>query len=121
MISAVRPKATRLCHSVLSCQLPCWSLARSAVAREKVATMVPPGVERTSGSLPTLPRRSTLFTPFAMRDAPICQVLKVEDSRWGRGGAEPGEGALILVVGSCSSREKNRRSFDYGFAFAQDD
>jgi hypothetical protein len=36
------------------------------VARPKLATMTPLGVERISGSLPTFPKRVTLFTLLAM-------------------------------------------------------
>src|SRR6266581_986106 len=64
MISAVRLKATRLCHSVLSCQFPWPSFWRSAVASENEATMVPPFVERITGSLPTCPSKIALLTPF---------------------------------------------------------
>src|ERR1700759_4847441 len=83
----MRWKATRLCHSVLSVQLPVWSLARSAVASEKLATVMPPWVVRISGSLPTLPRRMTLLTPFAM-----VTPFGVEDSRTSldRSGCEKG-------------------------------
>src|SRR5882757_7450215 len=71
-----------LCHSVLSAQLPWASFARSAVASEKLATVMPPAVERISGSLPTLPRRKTLLTPFAMMGAPVlCRfaTLRIAD------------------------------------------
>src|SRR5580698_3648534 len=54
-----------LCHSVLSTQFA-TSFFRSAVARVNDATVIPPAVARISGSLPTLPRRNTLLTPFAM-------------------------------------------------------
>src|SRR3984885_1867893 len=64
MISAVRLKATRLCHCVPSCQFPWPSFWRSAVASENEATMVPPFVERISGSLPTCPTKIALLTPF---------------------------------------------------------
>src|SRR3974390_3748157 len=60
-----------LCHSVRSCQLPSLSLARSVVASEKVAMVMPLGVDFTSGSLPRLPIRVTLLTPRAIRTAPI--------------------------------------------------
>ena len=51
------------------------------VARVKLAMVMPPAVERISGSLPTLPRRRTLLTPFAMVMLQLLLVLKVEDSR----------------------------------------
>ena len=65
-ISAVRPKAVRLCHSVWSCQFPSLSFLRSLVAKLNFATAMPPGVYFTSGSFPRLPTRMTLFTPRAM-------------------------------------------------------
>src|SRR5689334_16131476 len=52
---------TQRCHSVFSCFWPLWSFHVRLVAREKVATRLPPVVERTSGSFPRLPIRVTLF------------------------------------------------------------
>jgi len=48
----------------------CASFARSAVARVKLAMVMPPLVVRISGSLPTWPRRKTLLTPFAIVVSP---------------------------------------------------
>src|SRR5205085_9416751 len=70
-ISAVRWKATRLCHSVRSCHWPSLSLKRSLVARENFATAMPLGVYFTSGSLPRLPIRITLLTLFDIKSAPL--------------------------------------------------
>src|ERR1700677_564233 len=66
MISAALWYAVRLCHSVRSCHSPALSLKRSEVARVRLATGKPLGKNLTSGSLPTLPRRMTLLTLFAM-------------------------------------------------------
>ena len=46
-------------------------LMRSVVAMEKLATVMPPAVERISGSLPTLPSRMTLLTLFAMKNCSV--------------------------------------------------
>src|ERR1051325_8930188 len=54
-------QATHLCHSVFSCLLPDASFQARLVASEKVATRLPPEVERTSGSLPRFPINVTLF------------------------------------------------------------
>src|SRR5450755_88240 len=87
-ISAVRWKATRLCHSVLSCQLPSLSLKRSLVASVKRAIAMPLGVYFTSGSLPRLPRRMTLLTLFAMRNSSClrcgmcCELQRISESGW---------------------------------------
>src|SRR5882672_10387307 len=51
-----------LCHSVSSCLLPVLSRQRRLVARVKLATGCPDGVDRTSGSRPRLPIRMTLLT-----------------------------------------------------------
>src|SRR6266851_6903707 len=61
MISAVRWKATRLCHSTLSCQSPRPSLKDSFVASERLTT-IPLRRLCTSGSFPTLPTNRTLLT-----------------------------------------------------------
>src|SRR3954469_25610765 len=52
---------TQRCHSVFSCLAPLASFHDRLVAREKVATRLPPVVERTSGSLPRFPISITLF------------------------------------------------------------
>src|SRR5690349_667702 len=54
-------QTTQRCHSVFSCRCPLWSFQVRLVAREKVATRLPPVVERTSGSFPRFPIRVTLF------------------------------------------------------------
>src|SRR5262245_12535902 len=51
-----------LCHSVCSWRWPFLSRQRRLVARLKLATGWPEGVERTSGSRPRLPIRITLLT-----------------------------------------------------------
>src|SRR4030043_96764 len=58
--------ATILCHSVFSCLLPEASFQKSVVAKEKLATGVPEGVYRTSGSFPALPTNITLLTYLIM-------------------------------------------------------
>src|SRR3974377_118963 len=75
-----------LCHSVRSCQLPSLSLARAVVASEKVAMVMPLGVDFTSGSLPRLPIRVTLLTPRAIRTAPVLN----HEIEWNPGGRRPG-------------------------------
>src|SRR6476620_12320232 len=52
---------TQRCHSVFSCLAPAASFHSRLVASEKVATRLPPVVERTSGSLPRFPISCTLF------------------------------------------------------------
>src|SRR6476661_1424742 len=52
---------TQRCHSVFSCLTPDWSFQDRLVASEKVATRLPPVVDRTSGSLPRFPINTTLF------------------------------------------------------------
>src|SRR5689334_20310902 len=60
-ISACLPKQTIWCHSVCSCFCPFLSRQRRLVAIVQVATGCPDGRDRTSGSLPRLPIRMTLF------------------------------------------------------------
>src|SRR5258705_9189587 len=75
-ISASRCHSTTLCHSVRSCHSPLLSLKRSFVAKAILATGVPLGVYLTSGSLPRLPIRITLFTLLpAMSAAPSAPSL----------------------------------------------
>src|SRR5512142_2298204 len=50
-----------LCHSVRSCFSPLRSVKRSSVAMVNLVTVVPLGVERTSGSFPRRPIRMTLL------------------------------------------------------------
>jgi len=65
--SAVRWKQTRLCHSVLSAQLPWASFWRSAVAREKLATVhAAGGGTESRGLCLTLRGGELLLTPFAI-------------------------------------------------------
>src|SRR5215216_7301262 len=52
---------THRCHSVFSCLAPDASFHERLVASEKVATRLPPVVERTSGSFPRFPISVTLF------------------------------------------------------------
>src|ERR1035438_1814341 len=80
MISANFWKATMLCHSVRSCQLPSLSLKRSFVAMENLATGMPPCVNFTSGSLPRFPMRMTLFTLFI--DQNSFEMLTIAELRW---------------------------------------
>src|ERR1700761_4584528 len=54
-------QTTQRCHSVFSCLAPDASFHVRLVARENVATRLPPVVERTSGSFPRLPINVTLF------------------------------------------------------------
>src|SRR6476619_7246624 len=61
---------TQRCHSVFSCFAPAASFHVRLVASEKVATRLPPVVERTSGSFPRFPIRVTLFK------------LRLTDSSW---------------------------------------
>src|SRR5690349_13018347 len=63
-------QTTQRCHSVFSCRCPLWSFQVRLVAREKVATRLPPVVDRTSGSFPRFPIRVTLFK------------LRLTDSSW---------------------------------------
>src|SRR5436190_19574580 len=49
------------CHSVRSCFSPLLSVKRSSVAMLNFTTLVPPGVERISGSFPRRPTRITLL------------------------------------------------------------
>src|SRR6185295_14719750 len=66
-ISACLPQTTIWCHSVCSWRWPLLSFQRRLVARVKLATGCPEGVDRTSGSRPRLPIRITLLTivPFS--------------------------------------------------------
>src|SRR3954462_7404831 len=52
---------THRCHSVFSCFSPLGVVHWRLVASEKVATRLPPVVERTSGSLPRFPISITLL------------------------------------------------------------
>src|SRR3954469_24290336 len=61
---------TQRCHSVFSCFAPPASFHERLVASEKVATRLPPVVDRTSGSFPRFPIRVTLFK------------LRLTDSSW---------------------------------------
>src|SRR5215218_2887844 len=54
-------QTTQRCHSVFSCLDPDASFHDRLVASEKVATRLPPVVDRTSGSFPRFPIRMTLF------------------------------------------------------------
>src|SRR5687767_5964117 len=54
-------QTTQRCHSVFSCLLPLASFHERLVAREKLATRLPPAADRTSGSLPRFPISVTLF------------------------------------------------------------
>src|SRR5271165_271945 len=120
-ISAVRWKATRLCHSVRSCQLPSLSLTRSVVASENRATAMPACVYFTSGSLPRLPIRMTLLTLFAISGSPadhdhlglkatIAEAVSRQLSAVSQCFAE-GDGARCspLFVGIPFALEKNSR------------
>src|SRR5690606_1801299 len=59
--SASLPKKVRRCQSVFSCCWPSRPDHWRFVARDRLATLVPPVVIRISGSLPTLPINWTLF------------------------------------------------------------
>src|SRR5687767_8874688 len=62
-VPAVRAfQATHRCHSVFSCFSPPGEFHDRLVAREKVATLLPLEVVRTSGSFPRFPIRVTLLT-----------------------------------------------------------
>src|SRR5687768_4061688 len=62
-VPAVRPfHATHRCHSVFSCFSPPGEFHDLLVASEKVATLLPLEVVRTSGSLPRFPISVTLLT-----------------------------------------------------------
>src|SRR3954462_9856491 len=65
---------TQRCHSVFSCFVPLPSFHDRLVASEKVATRLPPVVERTSGSFPRFPIKVTLFK------------LRLTDSSWRENG-----------------------------------
>ena len=54
-------QTTQRCHSVFSCFVPLASFHDRLVAREKLATRLPPVADRTSGSLPRFPISCTLF------------------------------------------------------------
>src|SRR3954469_14345880 len=54
-------QTTHRCHSVFSCFSPFGEFHCRLVASEKVATLLPPVVDRTSGSLPKFPISITLF------------------------------------------------------------
>src|SRR5687768_14505841 len=54
-------QTTHLCHSVFSCFSPCGLFHDRLVASEKLATRLPPVVERISGSFPRFPMSVTLF------------------------------------------------------------
>src|SRR3712207_1068295 len=54
-------QTTQRCHSVFSWRAPLASFHERLVASEKVATRLPPVVERTSGSFPRFPIKLTLF------------------------------------------------------------
>src|SRR3954466_8411359 len=53
---------THRCHSVFSCFSPFGVVHCRLVASEKVATRLPPVVERTSGPLPRFPISITFFS-----------------------------------------------------------
>src|SRR6476469_2529794 len=72
-------QTTQRCHSVFSCCEPAASFHDRLVASEKVATRLPPVVDRTSGSFPRFPIRVTLFK------------LRLTDSSWR-------ESSLILAA-----------------------
>src|SRR5438309_8200729 len=74
---------TQRCHSVFSCFDPLASFHERLVAREKVATRLPPVVERTSGSFPRFPISVTLFKlrliPSSWANFPmIAHTLKIK-------------------------------------------
>src|SRR5688572_6293465 len=52
---------THLCHSVFSCFSPLGVFQARLVAREKLATLLPPATVRISGSFPRFPISMTLF------------------------------------------------------------
>src|SRR3982751_5364722 len=60
-VDALEFHTTHRCHSVFSCLAPDASFHERLVASEKVATRLPPVVERTSGSFPRFPISVTLF------------------------------------------------------------
>src|SRR6188474_2858118 len=64
------------CHSVCSFFSPSFEVQFSVVAMLKLATDWPPGVTRTSASLPRLPIKITLFTlPMSRPLHPRIQVV----------------------------------------------
>src|SRR3974390_218215 len=99
-----------LCHSVRSCQLPSLSLARSVVASEKVAMVMPLGVDFTSGSLPRLPIRVTLLTPRAIRTAPVLN----HEIEWNAGERRSASPALCAVhAAPATGRTTDREGKEY--------
>src|SRR3954471_6925802 len=69
-ISPRRPNMATLCHSVRSLFSPdCLSFQFSLVATRMLATVIPDGMARVSGSAPRLPIKMTLLIPRAMRAA----------------------------------------------------
>src|SRR5579859_317893 len=66
-ISPRRPKKAMLCHSVRSCCAPeALSFHVSLVAMRMFVTDIPLGMDRVSGSAPSVPIKITLFTPRAI-------------------------------------------------------
>src|SRR6185295_10005500 len=84
-----------LCHSVCSWRWPFLSFQRRLVARVKLATGCPEGVDRTSGSRPRLPIRITLLTivPFS---SGLESVTVSQPSRRLRFGRAAGRGRNFL-------------------------
>src|SRR5215469_12512391 len=93
-ISARRPKSATRCHSVRSCCSPvCLSRQLSLVATRRLATVVPDGIARVSGSAPRLPMRMTLLMPRAMVGTLVEQA---RHSRGGGTGREPRFSTAVL-------------------------
>src|SRR5712675_2440378 len=60
-VEALLFHTTHRCHSVFSCFSPLGEFHCRLVASENVATLLPPVVDRTSGSLPRFTISITLF------------------------------------------------------------
>src|SRR2546428_2912132 len=110
-ISASLPQATMLCHSVRSCFSPLRSVKRSSVASVNLATLVPCGVDRISGSLPRRPIKMTLLM-LAMLHSPsvLLIVMPPEGGRrsradeWDFNPKRPRNAEILLAVDYASMK-----------------
>src|SRR6516165_8060867 len=110
--SARRPKSATRCHSVRSCCSPvCLSRQLSLVAMRRLATVVPDGMARVSGSAPRLPMRMTLLMPRAM--VRVLELWEVTD----RSTAAPAGQAAHFRGGRPAARTGVRRQIRQKDAF----
>src|SRR4029079_17757511 len=97
--SACLPQTTIWCHSVRSC-LPLLVIHTSLVARGNRQHALPLGVNRTSGFLPRLPTRNTLFTEGITESSFTVGCSHTSQGESARGEPAEGSSSTSISVGN---------------------